>query len=53
MDDNEKVAPLLDGLLREVNASCLPPAVKELEEENVLQLIQAAITMEKGGGTNG
>lgn len=28
MDDNEKVAPLLDGLLREVNASCLPPAVK-------------------------
>ena len=30
-----------------------PLAVKELEEENVLQLIKAAITMEKGGGTNG
>ncbi len=43
MNDNEKVAALVDGLLREVNASCLPLAVRALALENVLLRVNSAL----------
>ncbi|MEE0709896.1 MAG: hypothetical protein UCO57_14105 [Gemmiger sp.] len=54
MDDNEKVAPLLDGLLWEVKASRLPLAVKALALENVLLRIQLAeLNAKKGDDADG
>ena len=43
MNDNEKVAALVDRLLRDVNDADLPLGVKALALENLLLRVEAAL----------
>lgn len=49
MSDNEKVRDLVDSLVKSLNASALPLAVKELALENVMLRIQLAELNAKKG----
>lgn len=49
MSDNEKVRDLVASLVKILNASALPMAVKELALENVLLRIQLAELNAKKG----
>ena len=54
MSDNEKVRDLVASLVKSLNASALPLAVKELALENIMLHIKIAeADAEKGGEKDG
>lgn len=54
MSDNEKVRDLVASLVKSLNASALPLAVKEMALENIMLRIKIAeADAEKGGEKDG